>query len=167
MTKEELWVTIQDFPDYLVSNQGRVMNGRTERILAKTMNAQGIIFVGLSVGHVQYKRSVTLLVAKAFLGAPSVPFDTPIQLDGDRTNNESDNLRWRPKWFAHRYHQQFKQPYPHHIRYSIIDTKSKQISKNSRDCFTTYGLLEKDLILAIANRTYVWPTYQIFQVLEE
>lgn len=167
MTNTEEWVIIRDFPDYSVSSHGRVRNNRTDRILAQIRNQQGLMFVGLSRDHNQYKRAVTLLVANAYLDPPQEPFDTPIQLDGDRTNNDVDNLMWRPRWFAYLYHQQFKRPPHNRIKSRIIDTKTKEISKNSKDCVVRYGLIERDLILAIANRTYVWPTYQIFQTLEE
>jgi hypothetical protein len=47
-----------------------------------------------------------------------------------------------------------------------MDLKTGEISENSFDCAQRYGLLEQDLVLSILNRTYVWPTYQEFGIVE-
>ena len=106
-------------------------------------------------------------MAKAFLPEVRGPFDTPINLDGDRHNNRVENLVWRPRWFAIKYNRQFRYPYPNPITMPIVDLKSGEISENSLDCAKRYGLLEDDLVLSILNRTYVWPTYQEFGIFEE
>jgi hypothetical protein len=115
---------------------------------------------------IQFHRSVPLLVAKAFLDPESEPFDTPINLDGDRHNNRVENLVWRPRWFAIKYNRQFRYPYENPIHARIIDLKTRELSENSFECACRYGLLEQDLVLSILNRTYVWPTYQEFGILE-
>ena len=115
---------------------------------------------------IQRHRSVPLLVAKAFLPELPGPFDTPINLDGDRHNNQVDNLVWRPRWFAIKYNQQFRYPYENPIEALIMDLKTYEISENSFECAKRYGLLEKDLVVSILSRTYVWPTYQQFGIVE-
>lgn len=163
---EEYWASIDLFPDYAVSDHGRVRSKRTDRILSLNPNQFGVIQVGLMRDGVQHHRSVPLLVAKAFLPYIPGPFDTPINLDGDRQNNHISNLVWRPRWFAIRYNRQFRYPYENHIDAPIIDLKTGLISENSFECSKRYGLLEKDLVLSILNRTYVWPTYQEFGIVE-
>lgn len=163
----EVWKEIEDFPDYSVSSYGRVRTNRTGRILHLTENQYGLLQVGMMSYGVQCHRSVPLLVAKAFILQPPGPFDTPINLDGDRYNNNVNNLAWRPRWFAIRYNQQFRHPYLNHIRYPIVDLASNVVSRNSLECAKTYGLLEEDLVGSILAHTYVWPTYQQFAVLEE
>src|SRR3954463_11128186 len=99
---------IDGFPGYSISSYGRVRNDETDRILALTRNQHGVVQVGLMRDGLQYKRGVALLVARAFLDPPAIEtFDTPINLDGDRCNNHIDNLMWRPRWFAVKFHQQF------------------------------------------------------------
>lgn len=164
---KEKWSVIPTFPDYSVSNYGRIRSDRSERILSLNENQFGLVRVGLWQDGVQYHRSVPLLVAKAFLPSPKPPFDTPINLDGDRHNNHVDNLMWRPRWFAIKYNHQFHHPYEYSIDAPIVDLKTGEISDNSFDCAKRYGLLENDLVLAIANRTYVFPTYQLFGVLDD
>lgn len=162
----EFWKEIDHFPDYSVSNYGRVRTDRTDRILSLSPNQFGVVQVGLMRDRIQYHRSVPLLVAKAFLPIKPGPFDTPINLNGDRNDNHVDNLAWRPRWFAVKYNRQFRYPYPNPINSEIAEVKTGEISKNSFDCSTRYGILEEDLVISIHNRTYVWPTYQEFRVLE-
>src|SRR5262245_2607454 len=97
---DEMWAPIEDFPDYSVSNQGRIRSDRFDRVLAVSLTQYGLVQVGLRRGHTQHNRSVPLLVAKAFVPEVPGPFDTPINLNGDREDNRAANLKWRPRWFA-------------------------------------------------------------------
>jgi len=162
------WKEIEEFPGYSVSHQGYIRNDHTGRIMAMTRNQQGIVQVGLSREGEQYKRSVTLLVAHAFLDPPSNPnFDTPINLDGDRMNNNVDNLMWRPRWFAIRYHQQFKDPVHQGFMVPIVNLADGIVYPNAISASVEFGLLAKDITQAIVNRTYVFPTYQEFRLYEK
>lgn len=164
---DEVWIEIEDFREYSISNFGRVRTNKTGRILALNETQWGLVQVGLMRDGVQYHRSVPLLVAKAFLPLHPDPFDTPINLDGDRRNNTLSNLVWRPRWFAIKYNRQFRYPYHLPIKSAIRDLKTGEVSENSLDCAMRYGLLEQDVVLSIMNRTYCWPTYQEFGVVEE
>ncbi len=162
------WSVIEDFPRYVVSDAGEVRNTRTGRILKPKVNQYGVVGVGLMREGVQFHRSVSLLVVKAFVFRPLPAFDTPINLDGDRYNNIASNLRWRPRWFAVAYNRQFKEAFSDAIEAPIADINNPTIVfTNSFVCATHFGLLEKDLVLSILNRTYVWPTYQMFGVVGE
>lgn len=163
----ENWKPIEHFPDYSVSDHGRIRTDKSGRILSLSPNQFGVVQVGMMRDGEQRHRSVPLLVAKAFIIPPAGPFDTPINLDGDRFNNHVDNLAWRPRWFAIKYNQQFKPPHDgYSIEEPIVDLKSGVVSENSFECAKQYGLLEKDLVLSVLNRTYVWPTYQEFAIFE-
>lgn len=160
----ENWKWIERFPEYSVSDYGRIRSDKTGRILSLNENQYGLVQVGLMRGGTQFHRSVPLLVANAFLPYAHEAFDTPINLDGNRHNNHVDNLAWRPRWFAIRYNQQFRRPYENGIFSRIVELKSGEVSENSLECAKRYGLLEQDLVLSILNRTYVWPTYQEFGI---
>lgn len=158
------WSPIPDFPGYSVSNLGRIRNDRADRIMALQRNQHGVVHVGLFRDGKQHKRAVALLVCEAFLPPPTPPtFDTPIHLDGDRTNCRIDNLMWRPRWFAVRYHRQFTDDRPMGFRNPIRDKRTGQVFRNSMEAATTFGLLDWDIFKATLNRTYVWPTYQEFR----
>lgn len=161
----EQWKEIAGFPDYAVSNYGRIRSYKTDRILALSENQFGVLNVGLMRDGQQYHRSVPLLVAKAFIPHPAGPFDTPINLNGDRRDNRVENLTWRPRWFAVKYNRQFRHPPEQRLQGPIEDVKTGEISNGSYDCATRYGLLEDEVVFSIMHRTYVWPTYQEFQLL--
>jgi NUMOD4 motif len=163
----EYWKEIDLFPGYSVSDWGRIRADKSDRILALNRNQFGVVQVGMMRNGEQRHRSVPLLVAKAFVSEPGGAFDTPINLDGDRLNNRAENLLWRPRWFAIKYNRQFRYSYERSIESPIVDLKTGEVSENSLECAKRYGLLEQDLVLSILNRTYVWPTYQEFGVVEE
>lgn len=164
---EEHWKPIEYFPGYSVSDYGRIRTDKTGRILVQSENQFGLLQVGMMRDGEQKHRSVPLLVAKAFIPQPTGPFDTPINLDGDRHNNHVDNLVWRPRWFAIRYNRQFRYPYENSILAPVVELRTREVSENSFECAKRYGLLEQDLVLSILNRTYVWPTYQEFGLYQE
>jgi len=166
----EEWRMVQHFPNYSVSSYGRVRsdivygNGNTGRILTPIPNQRGIVNVGLVHNGVQFKRSVALLVAHAFIHtARPLSFNTPINRDGDRSNNHVDNLLWRPRWFAREYFGQFRRGIAR-ISMPIVELKTEEVFEDSWAAALTYGLLDKEIEEAIANKTYVWPTYQRFEV---
>lgn len=157
------WREIEDFPGYSVNILGNIRNDRTGRILALQRNQHGIVHVGLVRDGVQYKRSVALLVCETWLTEQLEYFDTPIHLDGDQSNNHIDNLMWRPRWFAVKYQRQFQDPHPS-IDKQIQEIHTGYRYNNSWHAATTFGLLDREIRQAIIGRTFVWPTYQIFQI---
>lgn len=161
------WIPIDEFPAYSVSREGMVRSDKTDRIMTLTQNQYGVVQVGLMLRGIQYKRGVALLVARAFLDPPVPPsFNTPINLDGDRLHNSADNLIWRPRWFAIKYHQQF-----HNGKYGfdepIMEINTRETFPNSWEAAVQYGLLDREIMIATLNRTYVWPTYQEFRLIED
>lgn len=164
---KENWRKIRSFPGYSVSDWGRIRSDRFDRILALNPNQSGLVYVGMVRDGIQYHRSVPLLVAKAFMPHHSRPFDTPINLDGDRSNNHVFNLEWRPRWFALEYHRQFVFPCQDSIDAPLIDLYTEEICDNSLECAMRYGLLEQDLVEAVFNGTTVWPTHQQFDIYRE
>lgn len=162
----EDWREVDEFRGYSVSSCGRVRNDQTGYILSLLVNQRGIVNVSFNARGIQYKRSVSLLVARAFLPVhPLDSFDTPINLDGDRRNNHISNLMWRPRWFAVDYFKQF-QDWRRGFLVPIEETTTGERFENSWHAATKYGLLDKEIYIATLNRTYVWPTYQRFRVLE-
>lgn len=160
----EEWRPIVNFPGYWVSSYGRV-RGPHDHILAQVRNQQGINYVGLMRDGSQHKRSVAVLVAEAFLPDPMPKaFDTPIHLDGNKANSRIENLMWRPRWFAVKYHQQFHNGQRGFDK-PIQETNSGEIFKTSWDAAIRFGLIDRDILTATLNNTYVWPTYQYFRVI--
>lgn len=163
---DELFREIRDFPGYRVSTLGRIENENTGRIMRINRNGRGIPIVGLMFGGVQYKRSVPLLVATAFLESPvHESFDSVIHLDADRTNCNVANLMWRPHWFVVRYHQQFKDPERMRFLTEVYCPETGEYFRDSTHMAMTYGLLDRDIVAAHVNGDLIWPTKLTTQVM--
>jgi len=167
----EEWRVVQGFECYSVSTYGRVrsdieyQNGNAGLILRQSTNQRGVAYVGLMKNGIQFKRSVALMVAHAFImTARPLTFTTPINLDGNRLNNRVDNLLWRPTWFARKYFSQFRNPRARITR-PIVEVKSEEVYEDSWSAAITHGLLDQEIFEAVQDKTYVWPTYQRFEVL--
>ena len=162
---KEKWVVIDEFPEYAVSDCGRVINTSSDILKTPTSNQQGIASINFSRDRIQCRRSLTLLVAQTFLPDPErESFDTPINLDGDRFNNNVNNLMWRPRWFAVKYHAQLKKPTPFGFTGGIDLVETEEHFNNVRECAVKYGLLEKEIILAAHNRKPVFPIWCNFSI---
>jgi hypothetical protein len=161
--QEERWVEISDFPGYEVSDWGRVMRTDTGAILTPTSKPGGLRMIGLMKERKQHKRSLALLVARAFVPPHPYPScDTPIHLNGDRAHNHYTNLMWRPLWFARKYQQQFSDGHPT-FEHMIEDVETHITYKDSWSAAVHHGLLDTEIITAMHNNLYVWPTGQIFR----
>jgi len=90
----ELWKTIEDYPNYQVSNLGRVKSlcwGK-ERILKPCLN-KGYWTVTLKRQDKQTCGKIYRLMAEAFIPNPT---NLPVvdHINRDRADNCLDNLRW-------------------------------------------------------------------------
>lgn len=91
MSAEE-WRRVTDWPQYEVSDLGRVRSRRG--ILAQFPKANGYLAVNFySTAHGHRQQLVHRLVATAFHGQRGAD-QQACHNDGDRTNNHADNLRW-------------------------------------------------------------------------
>jgi hypothetical protein len=163
---QQEWREIVGFSGYSVSDAGNVRNDETLRIMRTSFNSHGIEMVGLMHRGVQRKKSVGVLVADAFIRtAKSIKFDTLINLDGDRANNRVTNLAWRPMWFARKYHQQFKIG-PQGFACPVENIDTNEVYATSWDAALLLGVLEQEIVMSVLNRTYVFPLFQMFRVLE-
>lgn len=94
---EEKWKDIEEAPNYEVSNQGRVRNKKTKRILNPgAYGATGYKQVNIAIpseGNKQRKRYIHRLVAIAFVPNPDGKREVD-HINGDKTDNRADNLEW-------------------------------------------------------------------------
>lgn len=92
----ERWRPIHGFPDYYVSDLGRVKSTKytRPRILSQRVERGPYLRVELSRGHrVLCRKRVHRLVAEAFYG-PCPEGYVARHLNGDHLDNRADNLRW-------------------------------------------------------------------------
>jgi hypothetical protein len=153
---------IREFPIYSISNRGNVFNNHTGRQMVLSPTLQGDLTVGLMKHGIQYRRSVKLLVAKAFVPGETAIFNTPILLDGNKDNLIATNIVWRPRWFAYEYLDQFRGHPSWYDDGPIFDEVHKIHYMSIFEAAIMNGLLCKHIQAAIPSGTYVFPTGQKF-----
>jgi hypothetical protein len=158
----EQWAPLLGYPGYSASTLGRIRNDKRDSLLAIVLTSSQHKYVGLMKDGIQVKRAVSKLVCETFVPVRNPAFTTPVHFDGDLTNCHSNNLDWRPRWFAMKHTIQFKRElptYPDPVR----EIRSGELFENCWDAVFRYGLLYMDLVLSITNKTYVFPTMQTFE----
>lgn len=83
----------EEFPNYEVSNLGRVRNKITKHIMSGFKTHYGYIAVRLHNNKIQKDKLVHRLVTETFLSNPLNLTDIN-HIDGDKTNNKLTNLEW-------------------------------------------------------------------------
>ncbi len=147
--KEE-WTEVPEFPWYSVSNTGEVSSDRTGKILSQNINQQGIPHVGLAIDGKIYRKSVSVLVAEAFLPPSRFShFTTPTHLDGDKLNNFVTNLVWRPRWFAIQYQRQFYDVHSSMQNMPVEIINTGEVFEHTIDLCMKYGVLVMDVVRAV------------------
>lgn len=160
--KEE-WVEIEEFPNYLVSNYGEVVSQKTGASRKPSRNKQGHAKITLSQDGRLITRSVGQLVAQAFVPGRDEVFNQLIHLDGDYLNCRADNLMWRPRWFAIRYHRQFMYEAFYENGAKIVEMESGEHFANLKDVCTTFGLYHYDVTKSCVEHVPVPFTHQEFR----
>ena len=90
----EEWRTISGYPNYQVSNLGRLRNQKTDYILNPSTDGKGFLYVGLCKNGKSKPHKVHKLVAQEFLpNSDKKPLVGHIDSKA-RHNNNIDNLRW-------------------------------------------------------------------------
>lgn len=154
---KQQWHELEEFPDYAVSNYGEIANMKTGLTRKVSINQQGIPKISLYKGPVLCTRSLSVLVAEAFVPKENEHFDTPIHLDGDRANCRADNLTWRARWFAIMFHKQFRDEKLYIDKATRVELKTGNQYETMLDVVTTLGVLREDVFHSHFNGTPVFP----------
>jgi len=108
---KEKWQKIEGFPNYSVSNHGRIRNDKSGRIKKTFLRKKKYVRVQLHKNGTGYTRSVHRLAATAFLPNPENKGDVNHE-DGVPQNNHISNLSWmtRSENLIHAYKTGLKEP---------------------------------------------------------
>lgn len=116
----EEWREVVDFPEYQVSNLGRVKKG--EKVLSQFKRGQ-YYAVGFNKNKISYTKSVHRLVAEAFLENPDNKPSVD-HINRDKSDNRLENLAWKTAQ---------EQALNRNIGYRGSNTREKNISYLKRD----------------------------------
>lgn len=162
----ECWAPLEGFSRYEISDYGRIRNISRDLIMSTRYNKDDFVIVNLTDDEGELKtKSVATLVAETFIARPSPHCDTVIMKDGNRQNLSVDNIAWRPRWFAMKYHQQLRAPY-RELKAPIRVVETLEIFRTVRDMAKCYGLLEDEIISALISGQSIWP-YDFHVFLDE
>lgn len=90
--KEERWMPIEGYENYLVSNTGRI-KGSKGNLLTIVLDKYGYETVSLCKHSKPKTFLVHRIVAKAFIPNPK-NLQTVDHIDGNKRNNNEENLQW-------------------------------------------------------------------------
>ena len=91
----EVWKTIDEFPNYEISNFGNIKNIRTKRLLTPYIKDEWDCYVCLSNNGKKKSVRLHLLVANAFVLNSDPDYKTVADhIDNDKLNNHFTNLEW-------------------------------------------------------------------------
>ena len=98
MSEEEMWKTIEKYPNYMISNLGRIKSlnyKRTgkEQILKQSINGRGYYYVLISINNKYKNILIHKAVAEAFLENNNNYSDVN-HIDGNKLNNCITNLEF-------------------------------------------------------------------------
>lgn len=166
---EEEWKTIPDFPDYRISNLGRIYNTRRKHIMSLSVNNFGHIKITLkdSYTNERYTRSVAQMVAELFVDPPDHQCTHIILLDGDFLNVAAHNLAWRPQWYAWKYTRQLKTHQP--IYYKNLHVRNVDLDvvyRNVVEAGISEGLLFEDIWRSTYTSEKIFPYRHSFKIIE-
>lgn len=158
----ERWECIEEFPNYSVSDLGRVRNDRTHRVLSNMGLDSGHIFVCMKNKSGSKRRGLAKLVARSFVENPNPhTYDTPIHLNGNVSDCQASNLVWRPRWFAISYTRQFRMNLK--SLGPVEDVQTGVIYHDVWQLIIERGLLYREILQAMEYNTYVFPTKEYFR----
>lgn len=90
-----MWKECKVCNNYLISDDGEVMNKHTKKLLKQKLDKHNELNVGLSMGKRGLRKWIAVhrLVAEAYLPNPD-NLPEVIHIDGNSINNEVNNLKW-------------------------------------------------------------------------
>lgn len=144
----EEWKRIEKFPDYEVSNEGRIKSYKRKEpaILSPGRYSNGYLFVKL-FGKIEKKSClVHRLVLETFYPVENMEFLQVNHKDCDRANNKLENLEWVTPQENRDYRESVKHtPKAETILVQFLDDREDMIFDSMTACAEYFGVERKTI----------------------
>ncbi len=154
---DEIWESIVNFPNYEVSDQGRILNIRRQALISTPLNrVTGYLQVSLWQNGQAKRTSVHRTVAIAFLGEPFYNADVN-HIDGNKINNCIWNLEWLSRGDNHRhaYRTQLRAPVRNNMR-PIRCNELNEEFESIVDCANALNVRPSTISNCLSGRSSNW-----------
>lgn len=147
----ERWLTIKDFPNYEVSDKGKIKNSKTGRILKTRINEHGYEQVQLRKDRFPITKRVHRLIADTFYDGNHDGLDVN-HIDGNKTNNSLDNLEFctRHHNVQHAFDTGLKQP-SRQMKVRVIETG--EVFNSIRECGRVLRCNQSDIVKCLSGKS--------------
>lgn len=145
----ERWAPIEGFPNYEVSDAGRVRNVRRDRFLKPHFVGKGYLNVRLCNRSGHYMVRLNRLVALTFIGDIPDGWDVD-HVNGDKTNNHVSNLEIVTKSENHKraYATGLQTP-----RYkSVLCVETGEVFRSITEAAEHFGIRQGNLSNVVSGR---------------
>lgn len=127
---------IMDFPRYVINNEGKIYNWTKNMFMKIRINSEGCNTVTLVEGTKQSEFLIHRLVAAYFLKKKDPTHNSIHHIDGDKTNNNVENLRWKKVGGVVMLDSKYKTPY-FNRKTAIKPAERKSIGSGPKDLLTS------------------------------
>lgn len=144
----EEWKRIERFPDYEVSDEGRIKSYKKKNpiILSPGRYSNGYLFVTLFRGTEKKSCSIHRLVLETFNPVENMDFLQVNHKDCDRTNNKLENLEWMTPQENRDYRESVKHtPKAETILVQFLDGREDIVFDSMTACAEYFGVTRKTI----------------------
>ncbi len=149
---EEEWAELEEFPNYVISTQGRIRHKDREHCRQISVNENGfpiVVLFGRFGGEskTRYLRQVNKLVADTFLERSVLDDCTSVwHIDGDLMNCDASNLKWDTRGRVLEWNEMHRSRTPRYDTPSVHNVYTGRVYDNAFECAMDEGRLESDIV---------------------
>lgn len=89
----EIWKSLDEFPNYLFSNYGRIKNIALNILMSESRDSDGYVVIGLRNSNGRCTRRIHKIIATLFCNNPN-NYTTVNHINHIRHDNRAENLEW-------------------------------------------------------------------------
>ena len=164
MSKEEVWKVIEKYPNYMISNLGKIKSlnyKRTgkEQILKQSINGRGYYYVLVSINNKYKNILIHKAVAEAFLENDNNYSDVN-HIDGNKLNNCITNLEFCTR------SENIKHAYKNNLRNKQVGNTYKKRCQLAIEYIEHSWWLRLDQVYDTSKDLKGWEVEQLLEILK-